>query len=413
LRAERNMYSVQTNQTIPARAIFVLLLALTSLSALSQSNEEIKWIKDNTREIPLNDNDYRRFEFLDTLLKNKRIVMLGENTHGASEYPLLKNWIIQYLHNKLGYNVLTWESNLLDGYAVESTKKQLTPAQMANNCLHFAYKSTQILPVLEYVKNSDLILTGMDSQPTVYSDATAKVLQNHPCFEKLGSEIYYIDSLAQTPSKYAWKDQNRKELAVKYQAILDNINNTDCPSPDIEIIKRGLSDRINDMINRNKGRDERMANNLMWLLYHKYPNEKFIIYAHNAHIDRQNHKNSYANTKSMAEYLPDSVIAKSYCIGIFGFEGQARYNLGKNPIYDFKPHPKLSLENYLKQSGYNITFLDLENQSKSESNTFLFEEINTMYWGNIKDPKIVSDHYDGVILVNEITPSTKLNKSAD
>ena len=36
-----------------------------------------------------------------------------------------------------------------------------------------------------------------------------------------------------------------------------------------------------------------------------------------------------------------------------------------------------------------------------------------MYWGNIKDPKIVTEHYDGVILVNKITPSTKLKKGAN
>lgn len=340
--------------------------------------------------------------------------MLGENTHGSSEYPLLKNRIIQYLHNKLGYNVLTWESSLLDCYAVESLKEQLEPEQMANNSLHFAYKSRQVLPLLTYFKNSDLILTGMDSQPTVYSDATAKFLQSNPCFTKASREIYYVDSLAQTPSAYSWKDQNRKELAKKYQSILDNLSNTSCSRDDLEVIIRGLKDRIDDMINRNKNRDERMADNLMWLLYDKYPNEKFIIYAHNAHIDIQNQKNSYANSKSMAEFLPDSVIAKSYRIGIFGFEGQARYNLGKNPIYDFKPHPKASLENYLHQTNFKINFfLDLENQVKCDSNSWIFRKVNTMYFGKIKDHKIVTDHYDGVILINKITPSTKLKPGAN
>jgi len=395
------------------KIILTLLLTTNFLITFSQTNEEIKWVQENSKEILLNENDYEGFEFLDELLKNKRIVMLGENTHGASEYFLLKNRIIRYLHEKLGYNILTWESSQLDCYAVESVKNNLEPEQMANNCLHFAYKARQVLPLLTYIKNSDLILTGMDSQPTVYSDATAKFLRDHPCFTKFSREIYYIDSLAQTPSKYAWKDKNRKELAAKYQAILDKLDPTTCSTQDFEIVKRGLNDRINDMINRNKDRDQRMANNLMWLLFEKYPTEKFIIYAHNAHIDRQNQKNSYANSKSMAEFLPDSVIEMSYCIGIFGFEGQARYNLGENPIYDFKTHPKLSIENYLKQSGYDATFLDLENQTKSNSNSFLFSKINTMYWGNINDPKIVSDHYDGVILINKITPSIKIKKGAN
>jgi len=395
------------------RITLTTFLTLICLIAFSQTNEEINWIRGNSKEILLDDNDYEKFGFLDSLLKNKRIVMLGENTHGASEYYLLKNRIIQYLHNNLGYNILTWESSFMDCYAVQSLKTELSPEQMANGSLHFAYKSKQVLPIMTYVKNSDLILTGMDSQPTVYSDATAKFLQKNPCFQELSNDIYYLDSLAQTPSEFMWKDKNRKELAEQYQSILNKLKNAPCSHENLEIVERGLKDRINDMVKRNKERDERMASNLMWLLYHKYPNEKFIVYAHNAHIDRQNQKNSYANSKSMAEFLPDSVLDMSYTIGIFGYEGQARYNLGKDPIYDFKPHPELSLEHFLKQSGYNITFLDLENQKKINSNSFIFDKINTMYWGNIKDPKIVTEHYDGVILVNKITPSTKLKKGAN
>lgn len=403
-KATANEYKMKINLTI--------FLIGISLLAFSQTNEEQKWIKDNAIEIQLDDSDYSNFEFLDSLLKNKRIVMLGENTHGASEYFLLKNRIIQYLHEKLGYNVLTWESSFLDCYAVASHKTELSPQQMANGSLHFAYKSKQVIPVMTYIKNSDLILTGMDSQPTVYSDATARFLQRNPCFEGLSDEIYFLDSLAQTPSKYVWKKKNREALAGKYQNILDKLKNVRCSSEDLEIIERGLKDRINYLMKINNDRDERMADNLMWLLYKKYPNEKFIVYAHNAHIDRQNQKNSYANSKSMAEFLPDSVMEISYVIGIFGFQGQARNNLSNAP-YNFKPHPELSLENYLNHSGYGITFLDLENQIKTDSNSFLFKEMNTMYWGNIKDPKIVFEHYDGVILIDKITPSTRLNDRTD
>lgn len=393
-------------------SITVLLTLIWSLT-YSQTNDEIKWIKDNSREILPADSDYKEFGFLDSLLINKRIVMLGENTHGSSEYYLLKNRIIHYLHEKLGFNILTWESSFLDCYAVQSLKTGLSPEQMANNSLHFAYKAKEVLPLMTYIKNSDLVFTGMDSQPTVYSDATAKFLLKHPCLQDLSSDIYHLDSLAQTPSEYMWKDKNRKILAEQYQSILDRLESAPCSREDLEVIERGLKDRINDMTKRNKERDERMASNLMWLLFNKYPNEKFIVYAHNAHIDRQNQKNSYANSKSMAEFLPDSVLDISYSIGIFGYEGQARYNLGKNPIYDFKSHSSPSLENYLRQSGYSITFLDLENQKKTNSNSFIFNRINTMYWGNIKDPKIVIEHYDGVIMVDKITPSTKLKAGAN
>lgn len=386
------------------RFVLILLFGFFFIKSYSQTKEEISWIKENSREIK---NDNSDFTFLDSLLKNKRIVMIGENTHGSSEYFILKNKMIQYLHEKLGFNILSWESSLIDCYAVESQKQNLTPEQMANNSLHFVYRTEQVLPLMAYIKNSNLILTGFDSQPTVYSDKTANFLKQNPCLGE--TEFYYIDSLAQTPSKYSWKNRNRKMLAEKYQSIYDHLENSPCDK-DYEVIKIGLKDRINDMINRNKGRDERMTNNLLWLLYKKYPSEKFIIYAHNAHIDKENQKNHYANWKTMAEYLPDSVIKQSYVIGIFGYKGQARDNIGKNPLYDFKEHPELSLENYLHHSDYGITFLDIENQKKQNANSFLYKEINTLYWGKFNDMKILAEHYDGVILVNEITPSNKLKK---
>lgn len=389
------------------RFISRVVLLQIYFQSIGQSKEEIAWIKKHTNEISTDLNDFRDLAFLDSLVENKRIVMLGENSHGTAEYFKLKNRLIQYLHNELNFNVLAWESNLLDCYSVNENKRNLTPEEMVNGSLHFVYRTDQVLPIMETVKNNNLTLVGFDAQPTVYSDATANYISSINCLgEKTRNQFHQLDSIAQTPTKMNKKNKIRKAHAKRYAELLIQSEETDCTNKLKTILKLGIEDRIYFLLNRNKGRDERMANNLMWLLNVKYPNEKFIIYAHNAHNDPANQKNKYANFKTMAEFLPNSIIKQTYNIGIFGYSGTARNNV--RGIYEFKVHPELSLENYLHKSGYRITFLDIENQMKSESNFYLFNEINTMYWGNINNPKILSEHYDGVILVNDISPSTKL-----
>lgn len=389
------------------RILTIIVLGLIYIQSSAQTQQEIDWIKKNSVEISTDPENITDFVFLDSLVANKRIVMLGENTHGTAQYFILKNRIIRYLHENLGFNILSWESSLLDCYAVESQKAMLSPKQMAMGSLHFVYRTEQVLPIMDYVKNSDLVLTGFDAQPTVYSVATAQFLGHLDCLgESFKLEVKETDSVAQTVYKMSRK--TRKTYIAKYEDVLNNISRTSCDTETKDILSRGIEDRINFMINTNKGRDERMANNLMWLLSEKYPDEKFIIYAHNAHNDPLNQENKYANFKTMAEFLPDSILSQTYNIAIFGYSGTARNNVKGN--YQFKTHPELSLENYLYQSGFNITFLDIKNQKQNSANSFLYKKVNTMYWGNVDNPKVLDDHYDGVILVNQVSPSTKLKK---
>lgn len=60
---------------------------------------------------------YSDLAFLQPILADKRIVSLGEASHGATEYNSVKVRLIKYLHEKLGYNVIAFESNLADAAA--------------------------------------------------------------------------------------------------------------------------------------------------------------------------------------------------------------------------------------------------------------------------------------------------------
>lgn len=50
--------------------------------------------------------------FLKEAVQDKRIVVLGESTHGAKEMNQSKIRMIKYLHEEMGYDVLAFETGL-------------------------------------------------------------------------------------------------------------------------------------------------------------------------------------------------------------------------------------------------------------------------------------------------------------
>ena len=74
------------------------------------------WVRAHARPIrSLTDpTDDRDLEFLAPLLAGRRIVQLGESSHGAAEFDEVKVRLVHFLHERLGYDVLAFESPLVE-----------------------------------------------------------------------------------------------------------------------------------------------------------------------------------------------------------------------------------------------------------------------------------------------------------
>ena len=90
--------------------ILGLLFFLSALTATGQNSAEWdKWIKTNSYGLSLSDTtNYQDLAFLKEVLKDKRIVFLGENSHGVSEFTTLKSRTVRFLHDSLGFDVLSF-----------------------------------------------------------------------------------------------------------------------------------------------------------------------------------------------------------------------------------------------------------------------------------------------------------------
>ena len=57
-------------------------------------------------------DDFSDLAFLAPLLEGKRVVQLGESGHGVAEFNWMKARLAKYLHERLGFDVLAFESSL-------------------------------------------------------------------------------------------------------------------------------------------------------------------------------------------------------------------------------------------------------------------------------------------------------------
>ena len=79
----------------------------------ADQNKITEFLDKNLTEIntfELNENNNNEFLWLKGAIGNSKIVMLGEQDHGDATAFLAKARIIKYLHEEMGFNVLSFES---------------------------------------------------------------------------------------------------------------------------------------------------------------------------------------------------------------------------------------------------------------------------------------------------------------
>ena len=73
--------------------------------------EWVRWIIQNHNPIrSLFCDDFSDLQFLKPLLENKRIVQLGESSHGVAQFNQAKVRLIKFLHQECGFDIIAFES---------------------------------------------------------------------------------------------------------------------------------------------------------------------------------------------------------------------------------------------------------------------------------------------------------------
>ncbi|MCM0624843.1 erythromycin esterase family protein [Lysinibacillus sp. OL1_EC] len=391
----------------------------------------------NGQKIPA--NKFEDLEMLKPLLHDKRIVFLGESSHGVAQFNLAKTRLIQFLHQDMGYNVLAFESGMGNVMNAQEQIDKQAALQTMKDAIFGVWWTKETLPLFDYAKSTQateqpLVLTGFDIQqqgaftngdwlqnPKLaqqFNEAEKQLAEwssgkDLKGYQKVKTTI--IDVYKQVKSQIQIKE---KELQVAYpkephivklmdRTLADRIRLADeyielTIQSNIDIEQNNIESFLQTM----EWRDQAMMENLLWLAEEVYPTEKFIVWAHNDHIRKaqSNVMGSPYPVKLMGERLPDIYKKYSYVLGLYMASGETANNMGEPmPVL---PPVKGSIEDILSSTNNPYTFIDLRNRQNERGNSWMFEPRLSYSWGMIQESLVPRDQYDGILLIDQVDKPT-------
>jgi erythromycin esterase len=353
----------------------------------------IKFLSKSAQPQPIHPKDGSYdFSIIGEAVRHKRVVMLGEPDHGDGAAFALKAKLVEYLHLHCDFNVFAIEA---DFYALhrawESTKSVSDILELSHNVYPFWYQDKSMKRLWEFISKrfttkKPLVVSGFDVRHS--SLASQNLVQDLETFlkeldgqiSKDGEFKKFKRVLAQLIRKEYQHKVNVNDRLVFFPFLrqLQNLfRNSDHQKAAFWL------QEINNLnyAARNawgfEYRDIGMAENILWLLNKKYPNEKIIVWAHNFHIARDTREISldseYADqlemfpNKIMGNVLSEIFGDNIYSLGLIS--GNGCYHMGSYSM-NYKDEVQItvsekSLEYFLNAKNHDLQYLDLKNQEKS------------------------------------------------
>jgi erythromycin esterase len=380
------------------------------------------WISRSSvtvRSVDAGDEDFSDLEPLSKAIGSARVVQLGEPSHGAGTGFRAKVRLVEFLHERMGFEVLVWESGLYDvGLTEAALRAGEDPEKAAQRGIFSIWSaSAEVKPLLDYIEASrattrPVEMAGFDLQFT--SDA---------CFERFADDLRSFVQALPDSTLRSDASQLANQAITAYEAIrgriqtrgdadaagfrndrkllLDNadrllvilraarsqllqvhsqrqvefiehvtenmrsegLNLFDVMGPDRPAGTPAFAPRL-EVENR---RDALNANNLRWLIQEVYAGKKIIVWAHNAHVMNAYFASDWRTVdvdphpdtmKPMGTFLTEWLKGEVYTIIMTAYEGQDGW-VGSPAPTAIAPAPTGSIEERMHRLGKAYIFTDL------------------------------------------------------
>lgn len=392
-------------------------------------------------------NDKDDYSFFEDILKTKKIVLLGEQSHGDGATFDEKVEIVKYLHEKLGYNTIVFESGFYDHYkAFKEYSENKSNISIFNEAIFGIWSDTKAFQnLMDYIderakQNDHIKILGFDCQEgsifeNHYMDDLIKLFKNR--------KITFPESvIASIEKSFVYRDLanvalNKKdslELYKNFDLVIDSFNKIENVNFDEKIMKQVFVSKIADVsfdimqlqkqkIAVQNPRDEQMTKNLIFLS-DIYPNEKMICWGASYHFSKNINQIEYTNETEdyfkqyadneikntgytdykigdaskllegatpMGELLKKHFGEQVYSIAFSSYEGQ--YGIVDDRPFPILKPPSNSLEQQLYDKANSKTFFEF---SKNDNNSYYCSAL-----GNIPFKAKWSFIFDGLLFIKK------------
>jgi erythromycin esterase len=419
--------TIAGNPSLIARRTFLatvgasatLALPMLTPSAWAQSPDALQdWLGANAipvRSVDPLDEDFSDLEPLANLIAGARVIQLGEPSHGAGTCFAAKVRLVKFLHARLGFDVLAWESGFYDLTRTEADLRAGGDAVAAaqRGILKIWSASQQCRPLFEYAKTSHagarpLAMAGFDMQFTsdAFKDLAAELRSFVGAVHKRSVRRAATQAADEALQAFAGFDAYLQALAAhaatkppfpardaldRLQQAVNRLSYLFVNEPAAFADRRqhgfmgravvnlggfganlyeqygaGAVDTNAAELLRSNRRDSINAENLRWLIEQGYPGRKMIIWAHNAHVMNAYYLSDWKSIsldpvadamKPSGVFLAEWLGKDMYTIGCTAYEGEEGWVGGKAvPVSAAREG---GIEARLHRLGMPYAFLDL------------------------------------------------------
>jgi len=407
-----------------------------------EPGQRVEWLgrkAARVRSIDLADDDFADLEPLARAVGDARIILLGEASHGDGATFLAKGRLIRFLHQRLGSDVLVWESGFYEcDKAAEALAAGVSWREAFGKAvLPIWANSEQCRPVMEYVQ-----ATQQTDRPITLAGLGWYVSDQTKLFDDL---IAFFEAVDPT-----WPSPDQRQALASIQTMLDTRGDRSRPPKPIEppelvqlraladLLDRDSAGRVSAMHGRRRigfmrrvlenleayvvylnspptrgGADDNPlgmieGHNAVFLASEYFPNRKLIVWAHNGHLTRGSSQIEELESKfrinqtiAAGQHIHNDLGDGVYSIMFITHNGQT--GLWWNEPAELPAPPVGSLEDLMHRVGLEHGFVDLRSLPRDH---WLRSRLIAHPLAHRPMRADWSRVYDGVFFIDTMSPST-------
>lgn len=291
---------------------------------MSQQDQKeiIGWLQNNA--IPIEHieagNGFADLQPLKTILRDVKLVGLGETTHGTREIFQLKHRLLEFLVTEMGFNTFAIEAGYascqqINDYVLHSIGDRAT---VLTAQWYVVWDTEEMAAMIDWMRTYNQTVSeakkvrfcGVDINRNEYGRKVVLEYLRKVDRERLATTEPLFEALAVEEGKWPRRvdeqaEKNIAQLLPRLQEFIDYL----ILSKDIFVSRSSLSEFNQSLqytrimkqwmfanspdirpadVTRTTARSIAMAENLMYLVDSAEPDAKFIISAHNSHVSLDN-----------------------------------------------------------------------------------------------------------------------------